>query len=768
MIRPILKFFICSCLFFLVIVTSGMAQKDNATSKKKVGSSFVQSLKWWDYDISKKPYSWFETEDANTMATNIISWQDNDTGWPLMNTVREPYTGDLSKAGPWGKKAALVKATLNELRFLARAYTVTEEEDLKVSALGGLDYILDAQLDCGGWPHSYPYKTTGYGYFATFNDDVITDIMKFLGESMRSPDFKWLSEEKMKKIKSAYRDGLEFILKAQIKVDGILSAWAQQYDPQTLEPRSARSFEPAAISGGESAGVLLFLMDIPGPSQPVIEAVEAGVRWYQEVQIDSLELIRTADDRKVKMNPDAPPLWARYYEIGTNRPIFAGRDSIIHYQLAEVEKERRGGYAWYNYNGIDVINRYEKWKYERKWDNLPETNTSESKVGDYVLPEILKLKNGEYVSSVKNWESQRRPEIMDLFEVNQHGRTPEFPISIKNEVIESNEIGMNGKSKRTQVRITFPDHPEVTPIRILLNSPATSTGPVPTLLHLSFTPSVLLFDEPGIEEGIAWDRRREVPIPDKEARLLKDIDPYHFIDHGYAIATVYYGDIEPDFDHSGSLGVRSLFNENKDQDQASWGSLGAWSWGLSRVIDYLRTDPNVDADKIAVSGVSRLGKAILWTAAQDERIAMAIPIVSGEGGAAISRRRYGETVADLTKPSRYDYWFSPRYADYAFNVSELPVDAHMLLSLIAPRPLLLITGSTDTWSDPVGEWVAAKAASEIYELYSLEGVGEFNTPEAGDKILRDMGFFMHDGGHTVLPQDFETMTDFMDMHFREN
>ena len=282
----------------------------------------------------------------------------------------------------------------------------------------------------------------------------------------------------------------------------------------------------------------------------------------------------------------------------------------------------------------------------------------------------------------------------------------------------------------------------------MVDVPASAEGPVPTLLHISFSPNVILYDEPGIDEGEAWHIRYKTKVSDRNAFPIKDINPKHFIEQGYGIATVYYGDIEPDFDGGKEFGIRTLI-EDSDQPN-TWGAIGAWSWGLSRVMDYLETEPNVDASQVAVSGVSRLGKTAVWTVAQDERFAMAIPIVSGEGGAAVSRRNFGETIADLTNPHRFDYWYAPRYSDFAFNPLEIPVDGHMLLTLIAPRPILQVVGIDDTWSDPKGEWVAAKAAEPVYELYGLKGVEIENFPEPNTSILNDMGFFMHDAGHGIF------------------
>lgn len=586
-----------------------------------------------------------------------------------------------------------------------------------------------------------------------------------LQQLLTEREYSFLGEEEKSKTKAVYDKGIACILKCQIVTNGKLTAWAQQHDAIDYQPRAGRSFEPAAISGGESAGVLHFLMSLRNPSPEIIKAIEAGIQWYRDVQIEGFELIKTSDDLAIKTNLSAPPIWARFYEISTNRPIFAGRDGQIKYNLSEVEQERRGGYAWYNYNGTHLFDRYEQWLHERKWDGQPPTNTDERKVGEYSLPDPLRAQNGKRIRTASLWEKQRRAEILDLFEQHQHGRTPAGIPNVSYNLVEQSQIAMGGLSRRTQARITFPDIPDAPEIRVALNIPIETTGPVPTLLHISFTPNVLLLGEAGIDTGMAWDSRKKIRIPDTEARHLQDIDPQYFIERGYAVATVYYGDIEPDFDGGEQYGIRSLFKSSNDSSPEKWGAIGAWAWGISRVVDFLQTVPEVDAQQIALSGVSRLGKTVLWAAAQDDRIAMAIPLLSGEGGAAISRRHYGETIADLTNPFRYHYWYAPAYTDYAFKPKALPVDGHMLLSLLAPRPVLQIVGKEDTWSDPQGEWVAAQAAAPVYALYGRKGVPPMDSPPTAEAILNDMGFYMHSGGHTVFPEDFKVMADFMDKHF---
>jgi len=183
-----------------------------------------------------------------------------------------------------------------------------------------------------------------------------------LDEVATTDDFDFLDAGFRNSAGAAFDRGLGFILKSQIVVNGQLTAWCQQHDEVTYEPRAARAFEPVAITGGESASVLLLLMAIENPSPEIVQSIEAGVEWYRRSQINGFEYVRGNGDSMIRENPDAPPLWARFYEIETNRPIFAGRDGVIKYSLSEIEKERRGGYAWYTYSGTKVLQEYDKWK----------------------------------------------------------------------------------------------------------------------------------------------------------------------------------------------------------------------------------------------------------------------------------------------------------------------------------------------------------------------------------------------------------------------
>ena len=238
------------------------------------------------------------------------------------------------------------------------------------------------------------------------------------------------------------------------------------------------------------------------------------------------------------------------------------------------------------------------------------------------------------------------------------------------------------------------------------------------------------------------------------------------LDAGFGFATVYYGDIDPDFLGGVPFGVRALYLKPGQTEPApdEWGAIAAWGWGLSRALDYLETDKAVDSKRVAVMGVSRLGKTVMWAGAHDPRFAMVIASCSGEGGAALSRRNYGETIAHLTAPTRYPYQFCANYARYATRVNDFPVDANLLVALMAPRPVLLQTGDGDGWSDPKGEFLGAVAAAPVYRLFGKQGLETDEWPAAGTPILHTIGYYMHHGGHGTIPSDWDQFLQFMKMN----
>ena len=392
-------------------------------------------------------------------------------------------------------------------------------------------------------------------------------------------------------------------------------------------------------------------------------------------------------------------------------------------------------------------------------------NYDEALVGSYTLPDPLVLANGKPVRDAKTWNGQRRPEIVRLFEENEYGRAPERPAGMSFEVFEQATPALDGKAIRRQVTVYFSKDKTGPKMDLLIYLPAGATKPVPLLLNVSFSANSSTVDDPGIRPGEVWGRdQKRVPAP--KAGIGR-INPVPFLSAGIGVATVYYGDIDPDFLGGVPYGVRALYLKPGQTEPAAdeWGSIAAWGWGLSRAMDYLETDKNVDAKRVAIEGVSRLGKTVMWAGAHDTRFAMVIASCSGEGGAALSRRNYGETIAHLVEPTRYPYQFCANYGKFAQHVGQLPVDAHMLVALIAPRPVLLQTGDKDMWSDPKGEFLAAVAAAPVFRLLGKQGLDTDQMPAAGEAILHTIGYQMHSGGHGTIPSDWDLFVKFMQMHW---
>lgn len=307
------------------------------------------------YDHLNKPADWFTSPEARKVGDTILSWQNPDGDWPKnTDTVTAPPP-KRSNSGTFDNGA-----TTGELRYLAKLFKATGDEKYKTALLKGLDLIFKAQYPNGGWPQSYP-PGTGYGRHITFNDDTFVRLAELVRYVARSPDFAFLDQSFKDKAKAAFDRAIDCIVKTQIQVDGELTVWCAQHDEITLEPRPARTYELVSLSGAESAKLLLLLMSLENPSPEVKRAVEAGVKWFNKAKLTGLRYTRENNERKIVPDETAPPLWARFYEIGTNRPMFSGRDGIKKYSVAEIEAERRNGYAWYGDWGNSVLNRYSTW-----------------------------------------------------------------------------------------------------------------------------------------------------------------------------------------------------------------------------------------------------------------------------------------------------------------------------------------------------------------------------------------------------------------------
>ena len=394
-------------------------------------------------------------------------------------------------------------------------------------------------------------------------------------------------------------------------------------------------------------------------------------------------------------------------------------------------------------------------------------NYDEAKVGTYTLPDPLVTSSGARVKEAATWTRGRRPEIYKLIESTQFGRAPGKPDHVDVDRFDTGTSALGGKAIRRQTTLYFTADRKGPKAEVLSYVPADAKGPVPLLLEISFSPNSNVVDDPGIRPGEMWGRdHRRVPAPANGA--FGRVDPLPFLAKGIGFATLYYGDIEPDFKGGIPFGIRGRYLKPGQTQPApdEWGAIAAWAWGLRRVMDHLETEPAIDAKRVALLGSSRLGKTVLWTGATDERFAVILASVSGESGAALSRRNYGETVRHMTDSTRYDYQFAHNYQSYGDRVNELPFDGHMLVSLIAPRPLLLQTGSTDFWSDPKGEYLSAVAASPVWKLFGKEGLTVDHYPAPGEPVLSVLGYSMHEGRHGILPYDWPIFLEFLKRYLK--
>ena len=409
-------------------------------------------------------------------------------------------------------------------------------------------------------------------------------------------------------------------------------------------------------------------------------------------------------------------------------------------------------------------------------------NFDESKVGPYSLPDPLTMIDGKKVRDASTWTDWRRPEILHLFETYQFGRTPPPPYAVHFETLSREAGALNGAAIRKQIVIHFSSDPAGPKATLLLYIPTAHKAPAPVFLGLNFDGNHAVAADPGIRLGEIWTRVRAAtpsgPTQHGAVRYNKqtaaetarggDAQEWQvdkILAHGFALATMYYGDIEPDFNGGMKYGVRPLFFRSGQTEPASddWGAIGAWAWGLSRAADYLATDPDIDARRIVLMGHSRLGKTALWAGAQDPRFAIVISNESGEGGASLSRRSYGEDIRHLN--NSFPHWFCANYHRYTDHEAELPVDSHMLLALMAPRPLYVASAEEDRDSDPRGEFLAAVAASPVWSLFGLKGIGTDQMPAVHQPVGDVVAYHIRAGKHDVTEYDWDRYLAFAAGHF---
>ena len=393
----------------------------------------------------------------------------------------------------------------------------------------------------------------------------------------------------------------------------------------------------------------------------------------------------------------------------------------------------------------------------------------ESQVPSYKLPDVLTTESGKKVTTTRQWEKRRRPEVLGLFEEYVYGKTPKAKIPVKFSDASIDSHALQGKAVRKQLTIYFGKDKERS-MDLLMYLPSGVRGPVPVFLGLNFSGNQVVHADPGILITQRWVRDGNEPAivhhratEASRGSQAGDWPVEQILEKGYGLVTAFCGDLQPDKADSFEEGVHSLFFRagQVKPDSGDWGAIGAWAWGLSRAMDYLETDKDVDARRVAVIGHSRLGKAALWAGAQDPRFALVISNNSGEGGAAITRRKFGETISIINKA--FPHWFCDNYKKFNEKEDALPVDFHELIALMAPRPVYIGSASDDWWADPKGEYLSGYYATPVFGLYGFAGLADPEMPKPGGAVPTGrIGYHLRNGGHTMNRYDWEHYLNFAD------
>lgn len=398
--------------------------------------------------------------------------------------------------------------------------------------------------------------------------------------------------------------------------------------------------------------------------------------------------------------------------------------------------------------GADLASARERKEFDR------DVNYNEQRLPPYDLPPLLITSEGVPVTTAQQWQQVRRPQILALFSNLVYGRIPEqaHPIETSYEVIESDDAFMDGRATRQRIRIRFTNARGDASMVVVLFVPNNADGPVPVFMKHSFNDT----QSPDFDAH-----------PDRSGVLKNGWPLGEFLDRGYAFTAVYQQDLVGHNEVGFGEGVHPLFYRDGQSfpKAREWGVLSTIAWGGMRVMDYLETRGDLDARRVAVMGHSKLGKAALWTGALDERFALTISAQSGCAGAALWRRKSGETLEKMV--TRFPYWLCRNAWKFVHQENDLPVDQHMLLALLAPRPVYVASGLEDTWADPRGEYLSAYHASPVYELYGKKGLESAASPPIDQPILTgSVGYHVRAGGHSVERFDWLRFLDFADQHLK--
>lgn len=395
-----------------------------------------------------------------------------------------------------------------------------------------------------------------------------------------------------------------------------------------------------------------------------------------------------------------------------------------------------------------------------------------------ILPDPLRRSNGARITNIAEWQQVRRPELIELFTSQMYGRAPEKPAVMTFQVFDTDSMAMRGKATRRQVAIYVNGQTEGPRIDVLLYIPNLVRGPVPAIVGLNFWGNQSIHSDPGIRIATSYlEKSKTNPYVDldcvtdnRATEACRGINSRQWpldsiLSHGYALVTAYREDIASDVAATRfSTGVHKVYPGLQNRPD-NFGTIAAWAWGLSRIMDYLQTDQAIDGKRVSVFGWSRLGKAALWAGATDERFAAVLSNESGAGGATLFRRRQGESIRRLC--TVFPHWYSTNFRQYMDKDTLLPFDQHEVIALLAPRPVYIASAEQDKGADPIGEFESAKAASAVYRLFGREGLPSTTLPPLNNSVHGTIGYHMRTGGHDVTPLDWRYFLQFLDTHVKK-
>lgn len=393
-------------------------------------------------------------------------------------------------------------------------------------------------------------------------------------------------------------------------------------------------------------------------------------------------------------------------------------------------------------------------------------NYDEAKVPRFTLPEVLTCQDGTMVTTRRQWEKKRRPEVLRLISEQEYGVTPGEKVKTTYEVLATDPQALGGKATSQQVMFTFSGQGREVKALLAAYVPNNRKGRVPVFIEYNFQGNHNVLEGQDLMRSPAFTRPQHPHDPLPRWAEGGHVAPWpleQIIDRGYALVTMCFEDIYPDYPEGEPLGVTALFPETGDAG-SRWQAIGAWAWGSSRIADWVVRQPWANRKQLAIAGLSRLGKAALWAGAQDERFQVVISNESGCGGAALSKRAYGETVAFITKT--FPHWFCRNFSQYANNEQAMPFDQHMLTALVAPRHLYVASAEEDNWADQKGEYLSAYYASPVYALYGLKGLSSPEMPAVNQPVMTErVAYHIRSGSHNQLPYDWSCYLDFCDKAF---